>query len=72
MSNPNWLYETNGWKLIDGHWTDVNGNGFTPESLAKVEAYQTGRYGFPVPPVSTAHWNDSDWIRYIDMNNGWL
>lgn len=32
-----YLYRVNGWQAIGGQWVDVNGNGFTPESVAEAE-----------------------------------
>ena len=42
MSNPNyrkleWLYIKNGWHFLDGQWADVEGRGFTQESLDRAE-----------------------------------
>lgn len=39
--------------------------------VTKQEAYWAGYYKFEVPPTSTANWTDADWIRYIDINDGW-
>lgn len=37
----------------------------------KEAAYRAGRYKFKAPPVCTAHWNDADWIKWIDACRGW-
>ena len=37
----------------------------------KERAYDEGRYEFLPPPVSHGNWTKQDWIRYIDLNDGW-
>lgn len=39
--------------------------------MTKMEAYKAGHYKFKVPGVTTARWNDQDWINYIDAYKGW-
>lgn len=34
--------------------------------------YDKGFYRFKAPPVCTAYWNRSDWIKFIDSYNGWI
>ena len=36
----------------------------------KRKAYRDGRYNCEVPPVSTAYWNEDDWIRFIEKTGG--
>lgn len=43
----------------------------TLEPMTRADAYAAGLYRFAVPSVSTGLWTEADWIRYIDLNNGW-
>jgi hypothetical protein len=36
----------------------------------KMAKYLAGEYTFKAPPVCTAHWTDTDWVKYIDAYNG--
>ena len=36
---PDWVYEQSGWKMIDGHWTDVNGHGIDPRLIEEAQSY---------------------------------
>lgn len=38
----------------------------------KIKLYRAGKYRMPVPPVTTALWNESDWIRFIDNKGEWI
>jgi len=42
------------------------------EMLTKLERYRKGMYLMKIPPVLTARWTESDWIRYIDHNGTWI
>lgn len=44
-------------------------NEFTHE--VKRVLYDSKQYVFEVPPVCTRHWSRDDWIKWIDMCNGW-
>lgn len=37
----------------------------------KEQAYAANLYRFSVPGVTTARWNDQDWINYISICKGW-
>ena len=38
----------------------------------KRAAYKRGLYTFPVPPVVTGGWSETDWITYIDLHGAWM
>lgn len=38
----------------------------------KVVKFRAGRYKFPPPPVSHAHWDRDTWIAWIDLEGVWL
>ena len=38
----------------------------------KRAAYKRGLYTFPVPPVTTGGWSETDWITYIDLHGAWM
>ena len=40
--------------------------------MTKEQMYLKGWYRFKVPPVHTTHWDDQDWINWIDNNGEWL
>lgn len=40
--------------------------------MDKETMYDKGFYRFKAPPVCTAYWNRSDWIKFIDSYNGWI
>ncbi len=67
----NWLsstwFKTTSEKMALQHFLD---NGWQV-IYSKMEAYKTGNYKFKCPGVTTARWNDQDWINYIDAYNGW-
>ena len=37
----------------------------------KEQAYAANLYRLSVPSVTTARWEDKDWINYISICNGW-
>lgn len=37
----------------------------------KHQWFHKGWYVVPVPGTCTAYWTSADWIRYIDINEGW-
>lgn len=45
---------------------------FDPEYVLKLTRYHDDRYLCPAPPVCTAHWDDADWVQYIDLCGIWL
>lgn len=47
-----------------GHGTETH--------KSKIDKYKAGEYLIPVPPVTPAAWNESDWIRFIDAKGKWL
>lgn len=39
--------------------------------MNKRALYKAGNYWCEVPPVCTANWSDSDWIKWITNHGGW-
>lgn len=39
--------------------------------LDKLNLFKRGLFRIPAPPVSTYHWSDTDWIKYIDRDGSW-
>jgi hypothetical protein len=66
-----WYAAGNTLRRIDTMKTD---NKKCPELgyFAKVWKYAEGKYKMNPPPVCTAKWTQSDWIRWIDTNGIWI
>lgn len=52
-------------------WVVDTEPGEAQEPMTKSEAYKSGRWQCPPPPVCSAQWDDSAWIRYIDRDGRW-